>query len=94
MHPGMDMTYALLKYLYGNEKIDVHFNNAEYAPHVNPDWDPYSKVFKVRKRRAGVVARLTFVFCRCLGLTFPGRGKMLLGRWGMNERLTLGLGDG
>ncbi|PVI00838.1 class I glutamine amidotransferase-like protein [Periconia macrospinosa] len=44
---GMDMTYALLKWMYGSEKIDIHFNNAEYAPHVDPDWDPYSKVYNV-----------------------------------------------
>ena len=44
----MDMTYALLKWMYGSEKIDSRFNDAEYSPHIDPSWDPYSKIFNVR----------------------------------------------
>lgn len=43
------MTYALLKWMYGSEKIDEHINNAEYSPHTDPNWDPYSKIFNVRE---------------------------------------------
>jgi hypothetical protein len=44
---GMDLAYALLRWMYGEEKVNMHFNQAEYAPHVDPSWDPYSRVFNV-----------------------------------------------
>lgn len=43
------MTYALLKWMYGSDKIDARINEAEYSPHVDPNWDPYSKIFNVRE---------------------------------------------
>ncbi|KAH8726956.1 class I glutamine amidotransferase-like protein [Phaeosphaeriaceae sp. PMI808] len=44
---GMDMTYSLLKWLYGEEKVNAHINMAEYAPHIDPEWDPYSIIYNV-----------------------------------------------
>jgi hypothetical protein len=46
---GMDMTYALLIWLYGDERVNAHINMAEYAPHIDPKWDPYSVVFNVKE---------------------------------------------
>jgi hypothetical protein len=43
----MDMTYALLKWMYGSDKVDARINDAEYSPHIDPNWDPYSKMFNV-----------------------------------------------
>lgn len=43
---GMDMTVALLKWMYG-DRIDRHVNMMEYAPHLDPSWDPYSVVWNV-----------------------------------------------
>jgi len=45
--PGLDTTYALLKYLYGPEPLDTMMNVIEYAPHTNPSWDPYAVVYNV-----------------------------------------------
>jgi hypothetical protein len=44
---GMDMTYALLKHLYGSSITDKMMNNIEYAPHTDPEWDPFSVVHNV-----------------------------------------------
>ncbi|KFY34112.1 hypothetical protein V494_07044 [Pseudogymnoascus sp. VKM F-4513 (FW-928)] len=44
---GLDMTYAFLKSVYGAEDIDIAMNGIEYAPHTNPDWDPFSVVHNV-----------------------------------------------
>lgn len=44
---GMDMTYALLRWLYGDERVNVTMNAVEYAPHVDPHWDPFSVVHNV-----------------------------------------------
>jgi hypothetical protein len=44
---GMDLTYAFTKFLYGNETVDEVMDIIEYAPHTNPDWDPFSVVYKV-----------------------------------------------
>ena len=44
---GMDMTYALLSWLYGSEQVNATLNEAEYAPHVDPHWDPFSVVHNV-----------------------------------------------
>jgi hypothetical protein len=43
------MTYALLKWMYGSDKVDGRINDAEYSPHLDPNWDPYSKIFNVRE---------------------------------------------
>jgi len=45
---GMDMTYALLSWLYGSEMVNQTVNNIELAPHTDEHWDPYSVVHKVR----------------------------------------------
>lgn len=47
MNIGMDLTYAFTKFLYGNETVDEVMGIIEYAPHTNPDWDPFSVVYKV-----------------------------------------------
>ncbi|KAF2202641.1 class I glutamine amidotransferase-like protein [Delitschia confertaspora ATCC 74209] len=44
---GMDMTYALLSWMYGSEKVGDMMNTMELAPHTNEHWDPYSVVHKV-----------------------------------------------
>jgi hypothetical protein len=41
------MTYALLRWLYGSEKVNATMNVSEYAPHVDPHWDPFSVVHNV-----------------------------------------------
>ncbi|RYP72816.1 hypothetical protein DL771_004000 [Monosporascus sp. 5C6A] len=49
---GLDMTYAFLKHFYGedDEGLMMMMNTMEYAPHTNPDWDPFSVVHKVSGR--------------------------------------------
>ncbi|KAH7125087.1 class I glutamine amidotransferase-like protein [Dendryphion nanum] len=44
---GMDMTYALLSWMYGSININKTMNNIELSPHTNPDWDPYAVVHNV-----------------------------------------------
>ncbi|KFY49017.1 hypothetical protein V495_00830 [Pseudogymnoascus sp. VKM F-4514 (FW-929)] len=44
---GLDMTYAFLKSVYGTDDLDAVMNGIEYAPHTNPDWDPFSVVHNV-----------------------------------------------
>lgn len=44
---GLDMTYAFMKSLYGDEVVDAVMNSIEYAPHTNPHWDPFSVVHNV-----------------------------------------------
>ncbi|KAE9367495.1 class I glutamine amidotransferase-like protein [Stipitochalara longipes BDJ] len=44
---GMDLTYAFTKFLYGNETVDKVMDIIEYVPHTNPDWDPFSVVYKI-----------------------------------------------
>jgi transcriptional regulator GlxA family with amidase domain len=44
---GMDMTYALFSWLYGNEKLNETMNIVEYSPHTDEHWDPYAVVHKV-----------------------------------------------
>ncbi|KAH7014069.1 class I glutamine amidotransferase-like protein [Macrophomina phaseolina] len=44
---GMDMTYALLSWMYGSEKVNATMNLIELAPHTNEHWDPYAVVHKV-----------------------------------------------
>jgi hypothetical protein len=45
------MMYAFLKHLYGEDdpKLISTMNAIEYAPHTNPNWDPFSIVHNVRK---------------------------------------------
>ncbi|KAF2467376.1 class I glutamine amidotransferase-like protein [Lindgomyces ingoldianus] len=44
---GLDMMYAFLKHLFGAEELDSLLNQIEYAPHVDPHWDPFSVVHNV-----------------------------------------------
>lgn len=44
---GLDMTYAFMKHVYGTDELDPIMNGIEYAPHTNPDWDPFSVVHNV-----------------------------------------------
>ncbi|PSN66764.1 class I glutamine amidotransferase-like protein [Corynespora cassiicola Philippines] len=44
---GMDMTYALLSWMYGSEKVNSTMNLIELAPHTDEHWDPYAVVHKV-----------------------------------------------
>ena len=45
---GMDMMYAFLKHLYGEEEwVNYVMDLIEYAPHTDPHWDPFSVVWKV-----------------------------------------------
>jgi len=45
---GMDMMYAFLKHIYGDEEwVDFVMNLIEYVPHTDPHWDPFSVVWKV-----------------------------------------------
>lgn len=45
---GMDMMVAFLRHIYGDLVVNNKVNEAEYSPHVDPDWDPYSVIQKVR----------------------------------------------
>jgi transcriptional regulator GlxA family with amidase domain len=45
---GMDMTYAFLKHLYGPDTVNPAMDRVEYAPHTDPQWDPFSIVHNVR----------------------------------------------
>jgi putative intracellular protease/amidase len=44
---GMDMTYALLSWMYGSGKVNDTMNSIELAPHTDEHWDPYAVVHKV-----------------------------------------------
>jgi len=44
---GMDMMVAFLRDVYGDPVVNKSMNNVEYAPHVDPTWDPFSVVHKV-----------------------------------------------
>ncbi|KAK4128846.1 class I glutamine amidotransferase-like protein [Parathielavia appendiculata] len=46
---GIDMMYAFLKHLYGeNDPVLTRtMNGIEYAPHTDPNWDPFSIVHDV-----------------------------------------------
>ena len=44
----MDMTYAWLTHVYGAEgPVNLRTNGIEYAPHLNPSWDPYAVYYNV-----------------------------------------------
>lgn len=44
---GMDMTYALLSWMYGSQRINRTMNIIELSPHLDPNWDPYAVVHNV-----------------------------------------------
>jgi hypothetical protein len=47
------MMYAFLKHFYGeaDPTLIATMNGIEYAPHTDPDWDPFSIVHNVRTAR-------------------------------------------
>jgi hypothetical protein len=51
------MTVALLKWMYGDERINYHINMAEYAPHLDPGWDPYSVIWNATGANVSVSFR-------------------------------------
>ncbi len=46
--------YAFLKHIYGeNDPVLIStMNGIEYAPHTDPNWDPFSIVYNVRVARS------------------------------------------
>ncbi|KAK4105445.1 class I glutamine amidotransferase-like protein [Parathielavia hyrcaniae] len=52
---GIDMMYAFLKHLYGEDDavLATTMNGIEYAPHTDPSWDPFSIVHDVPGRTNG-----------------------------------------
>ncbi|RVD81264.1 uncharacterized protein DFL_009134 [Arthrobotrys flagrans] len=44
---GIDMTYAFFNKIYGPQIMKDVMNDMEYAPHTNPNYDPFSVVFNV-----------------------------------------------
>jgi putative intracellular protease/amidase len=44
---GLDATYALCKKIYGTRGLNYIMNVIEYAPHLDPTWDPYASFFNV-----------------------------------------------
>jgi transcriptional regulator GlxA family with amidase domain len=50
---GMDMMVAFLRHVYGDPVVNKSVNEAEYSPVVDPDWDPYSVIQKVRPPALG-----------------------------------------
>ncbi|KAK4461318.1 isonitrile hydratase [Cladorrhinum samala] len=44
---GMDMMVAFLRHIYGDPVVNMSVNEVEYAPVVDPNWDPYAVIFKV-----------------------------------------------
>jgi transcriptional regulator GlxA family with amidase domain len=47
---GIDMTYALLSWMYGSDRLNATMNRIELSPHTDEHWDPYSVVHKVSNR--------------------------------------------
>ena len=43
----MDMTYALMAWLYGSKELNGTTNRIEFSPHLSAEWDPYAVVHKV-----------------------------------------------
>lgn len=73
---GMDMTYAFLKHFYGedDEVLVRSMNGVEYAPHTDPNWDPFSVVHEV---------------CLVVGTPYPRHietKQPYAGPWGRSRR--------
>ena len=43
---GMDMTYAFISTVYSSEIAKDIANRMEYEPHTDPNWDPFSQMWK------------------------------------------------
>jgi transcriptional regulator GlxA family with amidase domain len=44
---GMDMTYAFISSVFSPDVANQLANVMEYEPHTNPEWDPFSEIWKV-----------------------------------------------
>lgn len=44
---GMDMTYAFISKVFSSDIAKILADTMEYEPHTNPDWDPFSDIWKV-----------------------------------------------
>ncbi|EPS45485.1 hypothetical protein H072_512 [Dactylellina haptotyla CBS 200.50] len=44
---GLDMTYAFMKDIYGATVANNVYNGMEYAPHQDPNWDPFAIIHNV-----------------------------------------------
>lgn len=65
MASAMDMTYAWLSYIYGPDSVvDERTNGIEYAPHTDPNWDPYAVVFNVSHRFISLTVTLVLMIHR------------------------------
>ncbi|KAK4150284.1 hypothetical protein C8A00DRAFT_37122 [Chaetomidium leptoderma] len=56
---GMDMMVAFLRHVYGDAVVNRSVNDAEYAPVVDPEWDPYSVIQKKLAFRRSAAAKAT-----------------------------------
>ncbi|KAL2165039.1 hypothetical protein VTH06DRAFT_335 [Thermothelomyces fergusii] len=56
---GIDMVYAFLEHYYADKRAEVQsmMNRIEYAPHTDPDWDPFSIVHNEDKLTEVVPSR-------------------------------------
>ena len=48
LRQGLDATYELFSRMYGTQGLNYLMNVIEYAPHRNPERDPFAAVFNVR----------------------------------------------
>lgn len=46
---GIDMMYAFMRHYYGAREINGVMNTIEFAPHTDPDWDPFAIVHDVSR---------------------------------------------
>jgi len=44
---GMDMTYAFISTVFSSDIAKQLADTMEYEPHTNPEWDPFSDIWKV-----------------------------------------------
>ncbi len=87
--------YAFLKHLYGeNDSVLVStMNGIEYAPHTDPNWDPFSIVYNVRTTRSPqAISKLTGTGARAcqrqLGELRRASRQQILGIGSENENPT------
>ncbi|KAF2690736.1 hypothetical protein K458DRAFT_454831 [Lentithecium fluviatile CBS 122367] len=50
MAAGMDMTYPWLAHAYSADgPLNMRTIGIEYAPHLNPSWDPYPILYELSR---------------------------------------------
>lgn len=84
---GMDMIYAWLVHFYGADVIDRMFNQLEYAPHTDPDWDPFSIVHDVSAmflHHASDLFMIDIIVFDTI-LTYLDTGSWRHSRWAVGE---------